>query len=317
MRKKKTLPLMNADANSCESRPEVVHTLPFGHRCPILAGMLEHSELLSGIKIVSLSINTPGPVAAARLATLGASVTKVEPPAGDPLKLFARSWYDSMCEGQTVITLDLKNSSGRPQLDALLDDAHLLLASYRPSALQRLGLDWENLHARFPRLCFAGIIGYPPPLEEKSGHDLTYLAETRLVIPPELPSTLFVDLAGAERCVSQALALLLHLARTGEAGCALISLYECAEELHAPVKAGLTNRGGVLGGGSPFYGLYETRDGWIAVAALEPHFAQRLTSELNLSKADHSCFAHAFRERSAAEWEKWASERDLPVVKVR
>jgi len=283
----------------------------------MLTAMQEHSELLRGIKVVSLSINTPGPVAASRLARLGANVTKVEPPAGDPLKLFARSWYDSMCEGQTVATIDLKDQGGRAQLDALLEEADLLLASYRPSALRRLGLDWESLHARFPKLCFAGIIGYPAPLEEKSGHDLTYLAETGLVIPPELPSTLFVDLAGAERCVSQALALLLHFARTGEAGCRFISLYDCAVELHAPVKAGLTNRGGVLGGGSPFYGVYETREGWVAVAALEPHFAQRLTSELKLSRADHSSLANAFRERSAGDWEKWAEERDLPVVRVR
>lgn len=278
--------------------------------------MAEQQQLLRGIKVVSLSINTPGPVAASRLARMGASVTKVEPPTGDPLKLFAREWYDSLTEGQKIVTLDLKNSGDRAQLDALLSEADLLLASYRPSALRRLGLDWEGLHARFPRLCFAGIIGYPPPNQEKSGHDLTYLAETGLVTAPEIPSTLFVDLAGAERCVSQALALLVHFSRTGEAGCAFVSLYECAESLTPPVKAGLTRRGGVLGGGSPFYGIYQASDGWIAVAALEPHFAQRLMAELKLDHVDHSAFARAFRERSAADWEKWAADRDLPIVAV-
>lgn len=275
------------------------------------------SDLLSGINVVSLSINTPGPVAASRLARMGASVTKIEPPTGDPLKVFARSWYDDLCKGQTVITLDLKNPAERQKLDDRLDEADLLLASYRPSALKRLGLDWAMLHARFPRLCFAGIVGYPPPQEQKSGHDLTYLAETGLVTPPQIPSTLFVDLAGAERCVSDALALLMHFARIGEAGCALVSLYDCAEELTAPVKAGLTNRGGVLGGGSPFYGVYQASQGWIAVAALEPHFAQRLLSELKLERPDHSAFSQAFRARAAGDWEKWAAERDLPIVAVR
>ena len=279
--------------------------------------MSENSELLRGINVVSLSINTPGPVAASRLARLGATVTKVEPPTGDPLKTFARSWYDSLSSGQTIVTLDLKSADGRAQLDSLVNQADLLLASYRPSALARLGLDWKSLHARFPRLCFAGIIGYPPPQEEKSGHDLTYLAETGLVTPPELPSSLFVDLAGAERCVSQSLALLLHFARTGEAGCALISLYDCAVELSAPVKAGLTNRGGILGGGSPFYGVYQADEGWVAIAALEPHFAQRLASELKIAQPNHAAFERAFRERSASEWERWAAERDLPVVRVR
>lgn len=279
--------------------------------------MAEQAELLRGINVVSLSINTPGPVAASRLARMGANVTKIEPPTGDPLKLFARSWYDSLSSGQTILSLDLKDAAGRAQLDALLAKADLLLASYRPSALRRLGLDWDTIHARFPKLCFAGIIGYPPPDEEKSGHDLTYLAETGLVRPPEIPSSLFVDLAGAERCVSEALALLVHFARTGEAGCAFISLYECARELSAPVAAGLTRRGAVLGGGSPFYGVYQAGDGWVAVAALEPHFAQRLLVELKLNKPDHASFAHAFRERTADDWEKWAAEKDLPVVKVR
>lgn len=279
------------------------------------AGMAEQ-QLLRGINVVSLSINTPGPVAASRLAKMGASVTKVEPPAGDPLKLFGREWYDSLIVGQNVVTLDLKAPADRSQLDALLSKADLLLASYRPSALKRLGLDWDSIHARFPKLCFAGIIGYPPPHEEKSGHDLTYLAETGLVTPPEIPSTLFVDLTGAERCVSEALALLLHFARSGEAGCAFISLYECAESLTPPVTAGLTRRGGVLGGGSPFYGIYQASEGWVAIAALEPHFAQRLMSELKLTEVQHASFARAFRERSATEWEKWAADHDLPIVAV-
>ena len=279
--------------------------------------MAEQAELLRGINVVSLSINTPGPVAASRLARMGAHVTKVEPPTGDPLKLFARAWYDSLSAGQTVVSLDLKDAARRAQLDSLLANADLLLASYRPSALRRLGLDWETVHARFPKLCFAGIVGYPAPDEEKSGHDLTYLAETGLVTPPELPSSLFVDLAGAERCVSEALALLLHFARTGHAGCAYISLYECARDLSAPLTAGLTRRGNVLGGGSPFYGVYQAREGWVAVAALEPHFAQRLMAELNLSKPEHAAFTHAFRERTADDWEKWAADIDLPVVKVR
>jgi alpha-methylacyl-CoA racemase len=273
--------------------------------------------LLRGVRVVSLSINTPGPVAASRLARMGASVQKIEPPTGDPLKFFAHSWYDSLSRGQEIITLDLKQPPDRGKLDALLEEADLLLASYRPSALKRLGLDWDRLHARFPRLCFAGIIGYPPPLEERSGHDLTYLAEAGLVTPPQIPSTLFVDLAGAERCVSHALALLLEFARTGEAACAYVSLYDCAEELAAPVKAGLTNRGGVLGGGSPFYGLYQAREGWIAIAALEPRFADRLLTELKISTPAHAAFASAFLERGAADWESWAAERDLPIVAVR
>jgi len=275
------------------------------------------TKLLQGIKVISLSINTPGPVAASRLAGLGAEVTKVEPPTGDPLRIFAPEWYRSLSAGQRIVTLDLKQESDRAELDRLLAEADLLLASFRPSALARLGLDWPTLHARHPRLCFVGIIGYPHPDEEKSGHDLTYLAETGLVTPPEMPATLFVDLAGAERCVTRSLALLLKRERGAEPGQAFVSLYDSADELAGPVRAGLTAPGGVLRGGFPLYGLYQSNDGWIAIAALEPHFAQRLLSELKLAKPDHIELARSFRQRSARDWEKWAAERDLPIVAVR
>jgi alpha-methylacyl-CoA racemase len=273
--------------------------------------------LLQGLRVVSLSINAPGPVAAARLAAMGATVTKVEPPAGDPLKITARQWYDQLCQGQTVVTLDLKNSSQRRQLDDLLEKTDLLLASFRPSALRRLGLDWETLHSRHPRLCFAGIIGYPPPREEQSGHDLTYLADTGLLSPPALPPSLFVDLAGAERCVSLALALLVNSARTGQSACGFVSLYECALALAQPLQAGLTVPGaGMLGGGSVFYSLYPASDGWIAVAALEPHFAKRLISELGLASAERAELERVFRGRTASAWQEWAAQRDLPLVSV-
>ena len=275
------------------------------------------STLLQDVKIVSLALNAPGPVAAARLTAMGAEVTKVEPPGGDAMSHAAPQWYAALCQGQTVLRLDLKDAAGCKQLDGLLEHADLLLASFRPSALRRLGLDWESLHARHPRLCFVGIIGHPPPLEERSGHDLTYQVDFGLLRPPQMPPTLFVDMAGAERAVSMALALLNRAARKGEAGCAWVSLYECARDLAAPVAAGLTLPGGWLGGGYPLYGLYRASDGWIAIAALEPHFAERLLAELNLKKADRTELERIFIQRSAVAWESWAAERDLPLVAVR
>jgi crotonobetainyl-CoA:carnitine CoA-transferase CaiB-like acyl-CoA transferase len=277
----------------------------------------DNATLLHGIKIVSLALNAPGPVAAARLTQLGAEVTKVEPPSGDATNNVAPKWYESLCQGQTVLRLNLKDPGGRAQLDRMLAETDLLLASFRPSALQRLGLDWKSLHARHPRLCFVGIIGYLPPLEERTGHDLTYQSDFGLLKPPEMPPTLFVDLAGAERAVSMALALLNRAARKGEAGCAWVSLHECARDLAAPLRAGLTSPGGLLGGGYPLYGFYQASDGWVAIAALEPHFAERLLSELDLKNANRAELERIFSQRSAAEWERWATERDLPLVAVR
>ncbi|HEY2169712.1 MAG TPA: CoA transferase [Candidatus Angelobacter sp.] len=279
--------------------------------------MNSDSTLLQGVKIVSLALNAPGPVAAARLTKLGADVTKVEPPSGDATKSAAPAWYESLCQRQTVLRLDLKSPEGRAKLDELLAQADLLLASFRPSALQRLGLDWESLHARHPRLCFVGIIGYAAPFEERTGHDLTYQCDLGLLRPPQMPPTLFIDLAGAERAVSMALALLNRAARRGQAGCAWVSLHDCARDLAAPLKAGLTSSDGILGGAYPLYGFYRANDGWIAIAALEPHFAERLLSELGLKKADRTALERIFLQRKAASWEKWAAELDLPLVAVR
>ena len=279
--------------------------------------MNSDSTLLQGVKIVSLALNVPGPVAAARLTKLGAEVTKVEPPTGDATKTAAPAFYESLCQGQTVLPLDLKTPEGRAELDTLLATADLLLASFRPSALQRLELDWASLHARHPKLCFVGIIGYLAPHQERTGHDLTYQSGLGLVRPPQMPPTLFIDLAGAERAVSMALALLNRAARKGQAGCAWVSLHECARDLAAPLQAGLTTSNGLLGGAYPLYGFYRANDGWIAVAALEPHFAQKLLSELGLKKADRKELERIFLQRKAASWEKWAAELDLPLVAVQ
>lgn len=272
---------------------------------------------LDGTAIVSLAVNLPGPLACARLHALGAAVTKVEPPSGDPLARAAATWYHELAAGQRVLALDLKGDAGRAELHALLARADLLVTASRPSALDRLGLAWEVLHVRHPRLCHLSIVGHPPPDEEVPGHDLTYLAAAGLLAPPELPLTLMADLAGAERAVSTALALLLARGRDGVGRRATVALAAVAEDLADPLRHGLTLTVGPVGGGSALYGLYATRDGeWIAVAALEPQFANRLAAELYVS-FDRASLEAAFLRRTAEEWERWARERDLPIAGVR
>jgi len=270
---------------------------------------------LDGVRVVTLAVNLPGPLACARLYALGAAVTKVEPPGGDPLAAFAAEWYRDLADGQRIVALDLKAPAARAELDVLLADADLLVTSTRPAALERLGLGWEALHARHPRLCHVAITGYAPPDEGRPGHDLTYAASAGLVAPPEMPRTLVADLAAAERATSTALALILARARDGVARQATVALASVAEEFAAPLRHGLTAAGGVLGGGSPLYGLYRAKDGWIAVAALEPGFAQRLAAELYVA-LDRPSLEAVFARRTAAEWEAWAEARDLPIIAV-
>ncbi len=268
---------------------------------------------LQSMYVVTICVNVPGPAAASRLNEMGASVTKVEPPDGDPLARSNPAWYAALADGQEVIRLDLKDPEDRAGLDERLASADLLLTSSRPAALERLGLGPEKLRSAYPRLAQVAIVGHPSPHENEPGHDLTYLADLGLLTPPDMPRTLLADLAGAERAVSAALALLLERERGGEAGSETVALSEAAAFFAAPLHHGITQPGAHLGGGFPGYNLYRASDGWVAVAALEAHFWKKLLAELHLDDADHADLAKIFAGETANHWEEWAAEHDLPL----
>jgi crotonobetainyl-CoA:carnitine CoA-transferase CaiB-like acyl-CoA transferase len=270
---------------------------------------------LSGFRVLNLALNVPGPAAAARLLRMGAEVTKLEPPAGDPLEGYHAGWYRELAAEQTVIKVDLKAAEGRRSLDDLLGEGDLLLTATRPAALERLELDWATLHRRFPRLCQVAIVGYPAPRENEAGHDLTYQACLGLLSPPSLPRTLLADMAGAELAVSSALALLLSRERGGDGAYAEVALSEAAAAMAEPLRQGCTLPGTKLGGGSPEYNIYQATDGWVAVAALEPHFKQRLEGALVVGTTEE--YRSVFATRSAAEWQQWGQERDVPIVMLK
>jgi len=286
---------------------------------------LESLRPLEGIRAVNLSLNLPGPVAAARLLRMGAHVTQIVPPSGDPMEDYNPAFYRSLHAGQEFLRLDLKAPEDRAQFNALLSSADLLLTAFRPAALDRLGLGWDALHARHPRLCQVALVGDTSGAEGENipGHDLTYQAERGLVAPPAMPLTLVADMAGAERMVTTALALLLARARSQQGSYAQVALTTAAEDMALPLYQKMTTPDGFLGGASPFYNLYRAQDGWIALAALEPHFQKRLLAELhlengkNLQAASRDAFAALFAARSAADWQIWAAQRDLPLVAVR
>lgn len=273
--------------------------------------------LLAGIRIVTIALNLPGPAACARLRDLGASVAKIEPPSGDPFEAFCPAWYRRLHEGVETLRLDLKSETGASAMAKRLDGADVLVTAQRASALDRLGLGPGRLAADHPRLCHVAITGHPPPREEVPGHDLTYLAEHGLVAPPELPRTLFADMAGAERAVSAALALLLARERGGEDRAATVALADAAAALAQPLHEGLTAPGAMLGGGYAGYNLYAARGGWVAVAALEPRFAERLAQRLALRSLTVESLRELFATHDADYWEAWAREHDLPLVAVR
>jgi alpha-methylacyl-CoA racemase len=271
---------------------------------------------LRGIRVVSLAVNLPGPLTAARYTALGAAVTKVVPPAGDPLAWVSPAWHDALQAGQDVVCLDLKFAEGQAKLAELLAGTDALLTSTRPAALTRLGLDWPTLSVRYPRLCHVAIVGYPAPDEDRAGHDLTYQASVGVLEPPRFPRIPLADYAGSERAVSALFALLWARERTGRGGYSEVSLVEALAPHADALRYGLLAPGTLLGGGSPLYGLYRAATGWVALAALEPHFAVSLAGGLGLTDLTGESLAQAFRARSAREWEAWAVERDIPLAAV-
>ncbi|MFM7801812.1 MAG: CoA transferase, partial [Limnohabitans sp.] len=177
----------------------------------------DHS--LHGVRILSVALNLPGPAALMRLADMGATCTKFEPlppdgsPQGspsDPMGMYAPHAYAQLHAGIKVLQADLKSSAGQTKLHALLAKSDVLLTSFRPSALRKLGMDWSTLNTQFPALNMVSIVGAKGTAAEIPGHDLTYLAAHGLVNGLELPATLFADMAGSALAVEAVLKALIQ-----------------------------------------------------------------------------------------------------------
>lgn len=274
---------------------------------------------LEGYRVVSLALNLPGPVAIHRMRKLGASVVKVEPLSGDPMEFASPTIYAWLHEGIVVEKQDLKSPAGLQALHDHLKMADLFLTSSRLAALERLGLGWHELADRYPSLVMVAIVGNAPPDENHPGHDLTYQAQHGLLSPPNLPRSLFADLGGAMEGVLSGLGLLLQRHRgagSAESRRAIVSLEESAAYFAQPIRWGLTLTEGFLGGALPQYNLYRCEKGWVALAALEPHFWMRLQSVLGLDNPTQDRLQEVFGKHSAEHWETWAKQHDLPLVAV-
>lgn len=285
---------------------------------------------LAGTRILSLALNLPGPAALMRCRRMGATCVKLEPPSGDPMGIYSPSTYAQLHEGVTVRSADLKTGAGQELLHAELAKAHVLLTSFRPSALVKLGLPWQQLHARYPELSQVAIVGGPGDAAEEPGHDLTYLAANGLVTGLDLPPTLYADMGGSlmasEAVLQAALQQAERYAGTGEThprGRYLeVALADAAAWLGLPRRWGLTQPQGAVGGAHAGYRVYPCRDGRVAVAALEPHFAAALCALAGVPPGDmramfapatHQAIAGFMAARSRAELDRLAVENDIPL----
>jgi crotonobetainyl-CoA:carnitine CoA-transferase CaiB-like acyl-CoA transferase len=232
--------------------------------------------------------------------------------------------YTELHEGITVRTVDLKTDAGQATVHEELARTDVLLTSFRPSALRKLGLDWPQLQARHPSLSQVAIVGGPGQAAEVPGHDLTYLAEHGLVTGTDLPATLFADMAGslmASEAVLQA-ALLRATDPRAPGQYREIALADAAGYVALPRLWGLTKPTGSVGGAHAGYRVYPCKDGRVAVAALEPHFAAALCAAAGIGRQDmqamfepgtHDAIAQFLQSRTRAELDALAAEKDIPL----
>ncbi|MDX2161462.1 MAG: CoA transferase [bacterium] len=249
---------------------------------------------LRGTRILDLTRLLPGGICTMLLADLGADVIKVEAPDGGD---YARSTPPLMVDGMGAyfhatnrnkrsITLDLKTSAGTAALHRLVKTADVLIESFRPGVMKRLGCDYDALKAIHPRLVYCAISGWGQTgaYAAVSGHDLNYVAMSGLIGEMGSAQPLggqVADVGGAYTAAAGIMAALLRRTHTGEGGFIDVSLFESALPFvgYAWVEAVMQERvgdgvqRGILSGRYACYNIYRTQDRLpVALAALEPRF---------------------------------------------
>src|ERR1700694_990915 len=170
--------------------------------------------LLDGVRVLDLSRLLPGGYCTQLLQAQGAQVTKIEPPAGDPIRALpgGTAYFEALHRGKQLLTLDLRTEGGRDTLRRRVVDADVLVEGFRPGVMERMELGYAAQAAINPALVYCAITGYGSggPMAGRGGHDLNYLARSGAlsVMPlrdgaPAVPGLQGADMAGgAGGCVS-------------------------------------------------------------------------------------------------------------------
>ncbi|WP_242353486.1 MULTISPECIES: CaiB/BaiF CoA-transferase family protein [unclassified Anaeromyxobacter] len=306
---------------------------------------------LEGLRVLDLSRLLPGPFATLVLADLGADVVKIEaPPDGDALRSLpplageASGAFHALNRNKRSLALDLRRPEGVAAFLRLAARADVVVESYRPGVLDRMGLGYAALRAASPRLVLCSITGYGQdgPYAGRAGHDVDYCALAGVLglngepERPVLPGVQIADLAGgAWPAVAGILAALVRRAATGEGAHVDVSMAEGALALMtlplalAWARGAPTVRGReLLSGGAATYGVYRTKDGrFVALGALEPKFfaafceavgrPELAPRQLEGGGAGPRAELEAiFAARTRDEWAAFAAAHDVCVAPV-
>lgn len=308
---------------------------------------------LSGVRVLDLSLQLPGPFCTLMMADHGADVIKVDEPAPRVRNPFAgeepgMSPTDRyLNRGKRSLTLNLKTEEGRAVFRALAARADVVVEGFRPGVVKRLGVDYETLSAIHPGLVYCSISGYGQsgPMREVAGHDINYISWAGILglcggrngdpaIPPVQIGDLF---GGAMMALSGILMALLSRRATGK-GCwidismtdgaaAMLSIHSAARlaGMPSPERGDMT-----LTGRIPCYGVYRCADGnHVSLGALEPWFWERLVAALGREDLRELQYAFGeegarareelgviFAARSRDEWTRFFEGKDVCLSPV-
>lgn len=252
---------------------------------------------LLGIRVLDLTRLLPGPVATMHLADMGAEVIKIEDPVlGD----YARSmghvrhevsqFFVAVNRGKRFVRLDLKNELQRNEFLALVQAADVVVESFRPGVMNRLGVGWNVLKHHNPTLVMCAISGYGQdgPFSHRAGHDINYIGYAGMLEQnvgpdetPALPNLQVGDLlGGAQAAIQGILAALVAVKMGGQGRFIDVSMTDAVFAHNIMPLVAVNNVGkpalpghDLLTGGVPCYNVYRTKDDrFMAVGALELKF---------------------------------------------
>lgn len=252
------------------------------------------SQFARGVRVLDVSAFLPGPLAGLLLADMGAEVLKIEPPAGDAMRVVGPRdaegnpvFYPAVNAGKALRRMDLKRQEVRQEFLDLVREYDVLIEGFRPGVMKRLGLDYPVLRAINPGLIFCSLNGYGAtgPMALAAGHDNNYLANAGMLHRNGMGTPMYFDppLADVSGSLFAVIAILGALrARDADGqGCEIdmgladvpmpLQLFQIAE--YGANGTVPQPRGGYLNGGAAYYQIYRTRDGrHISLGGIEEKF---------------------------------------------
>jgi len=311
---------------------------------------------LDSIRVLDLTRLLPGPYATQLLADMGADVVKVEDTdSGDYARIVppytdagVGAVFDAVNRGKRSVALDLKAAEGQEALLELVEDADILIESFRPGVVDRLGVDYETVRERNEGIVYCSLTGYGQsgPLSEKVGHDLNYVGRAGLLdltrenedARPQIPGYPIGDMAGGLFAAFASISGVLSRELgdgTGEyvdVAMTDVVMSFAQSVAHDALGDGDLPPGNTeLTGGLPWYSVYETADGnYVTFAALEPQFYEAFCDAVDredladkhntMDDAEREALreelTEIFRSRTRAEWAETLADVEASVEPV-